>query len=62
MTRAERKIANALQRVVNAIDEYAIDRLIDGDQETRQSARKVDRAVAKAKTVLRAIDSAAKAE
>ena len=53
MKRAERKIAAALRRVIDAVEEYASDRMFDGDEETRPSARRVDREIAKARKVLR---------
>lgn len=52
MTRNERKMANALRRVIDALDEYASDRMFDGDEETRGSARRVDREIYKARKVL----------
>ena len=57
MTRGERKLANALRRVINALDDYACDRMFDGDEEDRGSARRVDREIAKARAVLRAAEA-----
>lgn len=56
MTRAERKMATALRSVIDALDEYAHDRMFDGEEETRGSARRVDRTIAKARAVLNAAE------
>jgi hypothetical protein len=54
MTRNERKLANALRRVIDALDDYASDKMFDDDEpETRSSARRVDREIAKGRKVLR---------
>lgn len=56
MTRAERKLANALRRVIAAVDDYAAERFFDGDQDTRRSARRVDTELAKARAALRSAE------
>ncbi len=53
MTRKERKIANALRRVLDAVEEYACDRMLDNEEESRPSARRVDREIARARKALR---------
>lgn len=56
MTRGERKLATALRRVIDALDDYASERMFDGEEESRSSAAKVDREIAKARAVLRAAE------
>lgn len=56
MTRGERKLANSLRRVIAALDDYAAERMFDGEEESRKSAGRVDREIAKARAVLRSAE------
>lgn len=53
MTRGERKLFNTLRRVIDALDDYASERMFDGEEESRDSAKRVDREIAKARKIMR---------